>query len=295
MSVASAPGKLVLCGEYAVLDGHAAVVAAVDVRARAQAASAASAPLVAAVCAAARAHGLTVTADLVVDTGAFTAGGRKLGLGSSAAAAAAAAALVVHQARGALDVDLVWVIARDAHRAFQGGGSGIDVAAACFGGLVRFTTRDRPAPAPPLPGALELVVVDTGSSTSTQGFVDRVLGLPGRASLLAPLAHAALAFQDACAADDADLLLAAVEQACGGMGELGRAAGLDIVSAPHAHIASLASRHGGAAKPSGAGGGDVAIAFVPRERRASLVAALAHEGLPVVPVHVDERGVMIED
>ncbi|MCC7070683.1 MAG: hypothetical protein IT383_05135 [Deltaproteobacteria bacterium] len=298
MTTASAPGKLVLCGEYAVLEGHAAVVAAVDVRARAAIAAAPSAPLVAAVCAAARSRGLVVPAAIAVDTAAFSAGGRKLGLGSSAAAAVAAAGLIVHGARGALDAgtrELTWQIARDAHRAFQGGGSGIDVAAACYGGLLRFSTAEQPTAAPPLPGALELLVVDTLSSTSTQGFVDRVLALPDRDRRLAPLAHAALAFMDACAADDADALLAAVEQACSGMGELGAAAGVDVVSAAHARIATLASAHGGAAKPSGAGGGDVAVAFVPRERRAALASTLAQAGLPVLPLHVDERGVMIED
>lgn len=294
MSVASAPGKLVLCGEYAVLLGHPAVVAAVDVRARARLGEGAPAPLLAAVAQAARSRGLPVGGEIVVDTGAFSAGGRKLGLGSSAAAATAAAALLVHEARGALDVELAWQIARDAHRAFQGGGSGIDVAASSFGGLVRFSLRERPVPAPPLPPSLEVLVVDTGSSTSTQGFVDRVLAHPDRAAYLEPIAAATSSFLDACAQGDARELLAAVERACAGMAALGAETGVDIVSEPHARIAALASACGGAAKPSGAGGGDVALAFVPRARSEELRAALRAASLPVVDLRLGAPGVRIE-
>ncbi|MCC7112720.1 MAG: hypothetical protein IT382_25740 [Deltaproteobacteria bacterium] len=294
MIVASAPGKLVLCGEYAVLLGHPAVVAAVDVRARARLGAGPSAPLIAAVMQTARARGLVSPGDGVVDTNAFSAGGRKLGLGSSAAAATAAAALVVQEARGALELELVWQIARDAHRAFQGGGSGIDVAASCFGGLVRFSQRERPVPAPPLPASLEVLVVDTGSSTSTQGFVDRVLAHPDRAAYLEPIAAATGSFLDACAQGDAAELLAAVERACAGMAALGAETGVDIVSEPHARIAALAASCGGAAKPSGAGGGDVALAFVPRARSEELRAALRAASLPVVDLRLGAPGVRIE-
>ncbi|MBI1946679.1 MAG: hypothetical protein HYS27_13355 [Deltaproteobacteria bacterium] len=294
MITASAPGKLVLCGEYAVLDGNAAVVAAVDVRAIATVTVGPSAPLIRAVLDAARAHGLEIPSEVAVDTSAFNVGGRKLGLGSSGAAAAAAAALVIQHSTGALDVALAWRIARDAHRAFQGGGSGIDVAASTFGGLLRFSLDAEPAQAPPLPRDLEVLVVDTGSATATQGFVDRVLALPDRAKRLAPIAAAAAAFLEACERDDANALLAAVEHACAGMRALGLAAGVDIVSAPHARVASLASAHGGAAKPSGAGGGDVAVAFVPRERAAALRAALAAAALPVVDVRLGAPGARIE-
>jgi phosphomevalonate kinase len=40
-------------------------------------------------------------------------------------------------------------------------------------------------------------------------------------------------------------------------------AGIDWDTPEHARIAGLAERFGGAAKPSGAGGGDVAVALLP--------------------------------
>ena len=45
------------------------------------------------------------------------------------------------------------------------------------------------------------------------------------------------------------------------MAALGDAAGCEIVTRPHTALAALARRHGGAAKPSGAGGGDLGVAF----------------------------------
>jgi mevalonate kinase len=45
------------------------------------------------------------------------------------------------------------------------------------------------------------------------------------------------------------------------MAALGDAAGVEIVTRPHAEFAAVARRHGGAAKPSGAGGGDLGVAF----------------------------------
>ncbi len=106
-----------------------------------------------------------------VDSGAFMGEHGKLGLGSSAAAAVAVAALLLHgpqagaapalnrrrgreppperkpaSAAPALDRRRVFAAALAAHRAAQGGrGSGYDVAASVWGGVVRFTGGRTPA------------------------------------------------------------------------------------------------------------------------------------------------------
>ena len=90
----SAPGKAFLIGEYAVLDGVPALVTAVDVRAVAHRTSEGRPALSAVVrCAHARvgqyleARGVTSIGDPpVVETGGFTMGSRKLGLGLGAVA-----------------------------------------------------------------------------------------------------------------------------------------------------------------------------------------------------------------
>ena len=64
-------------------------------------------------------------------------------------------------------------------------------------------------------------------------------------------------------------------------------AGLAYDTPALSRIAELARRFGGAAKPSGAGGGDVAIALVPDpQARASFTAACALEGLTPVPIRL---------
>jgi phosphomevalonate kinase len=309
---ASAPGKLVLAGEYAVTDGHRALVAAVDVRARVACAPAPSLvlegnfaraidaadrrelrarlPLLCAVIDELDARAVPLPALRArVDTSAFSRAGEKVGLGSSAAACSALVRALAPDA----SIDDVHAMARTAHRAFQGGGSGIDVAASCYGGVVSFQAGVA-SPAPPLPRALDWVVVFVGHGTSTQGFVDRYAALPDRRSHAARLAAAADAFFDACRRDDALALCEAIDHAREAMGAMGQAAGIDVVSAPHARVAALTRAHGGAAKPSGAGGGDVAICAVAPEARAALVAALASEAFTVLDVKLGAPGARLD-
>ncbi|HEY1813061.1 MAG TPA: hypothetical protein VGG74_12010 [Kofleriaceae bacterium] len=101
--IATAPGKLILTGEYAVLDGASALVIAVDRRvvARRHTGPRGSSPFLVAVAdeIAARYgadHPATRAAmEVVVDSRAFFLGTTKLGLGSSAAVTVAATALAL--------------------------------------------------------------------------------------------------------------------------------------------------------------------------------------------------------
>ncbi len=150
--IATAPGKLILTGEYAVLDGAPALVIAVDRRVIATGASArCSSPFLLAV---ARELALRYGADspsaraalrVAVDSSAFYAASdctQKLGLGSSAAVTVAAAALAL-AAQGSNDRDEVLAIALAAHANAQGTkgarGSGADIAAAVYGGAIVYT------------------------------------------------------------------------------------------------------------------------------------------------------------
>ena len=145
MSAFSAPGKLFLIGEYAVLHGGTAVVAAVDRRAVARFVPGAqpATPLIAeavnVLAAYARERDLRLPDGApLVDSSALSQDGQKLGLGSSAAALVAAMGAlwdVLGQADGTLPLEL----AVKAHRQAQGGrGSGGDVAAALRGGVIAY-------------------------------------------------------------------------------------------------------------------------------------------------------------
>ena len=275
-----APGKLFLAGEYGVLDGGTAVVTAVDRRVVARLADAglapAPTPVVAEVLSAVRAHcqarGVAMPAGTpVIDSASLSEDGRKLGLGSSAAVAAAATGALLAAAGLPVedDPETVFALADAAHRASQGGrGSGADVAAAVLGGVIAFartggTATFRRLEARP---AFEPVVISAGSPSVTVDHVRAVERLAARdprthARRLQEIRDAALAFLRAHEGADGAALVTAVAAAHAALEALGHDADLPIVTPPLAAAAALAREIGGAAKPSGAGGGDVGVAF----------------------------------
>jgi phosphomevalonate kinase len=65
-----------------------------------------------------------------------------------------------------------------------------------------------------------------------------------------------------------------------------------IVTPELAQVAELATQHGGAAKPSGAGGGDVGVAFLPDPDAANEFRTRARAiGLGILDLLVDPAGV----
>ena len=267
---ARAPGKLVLLGEYAVLDGAGAVVAAVDrgVQCRVEPAD-------------------TLRIETPGDDrfvraaleGAPAARYRfedwnpvdlpsKPGFGGSAAATVAA---VLAAGRPGVDAFAV-------HHAVQGGGSGVDVHASLHGGVSRF-----PSPTPlSAPAGLEgwpLVAVWSGESAATGPRVRQYLAWPGREAFVARSAELLDLFPQEP--------LRALREAWPLLRAMAAGAGILYATDALVRIVALAEALGGAAKPSGAGGGDVAVALFPDpETRARFEAACAAEGLPTIAVRV---------
>ena len=300
-----APGKLVIIGEYAVLAGHAAVVAAVDVYAIATRGPGAGIAfddgglLRACLDEAIDSAFIDVLPDdtIAVDTVDFRDhDGRKYGLGSSAAVCVAfLRALLPH-----LDEDGLHGLAQRAHRRFQHGrGSGIDIAASVYGGLVHFRRCSDVAddvwgsrlPLSLADAGVGALAVWSGHSQDTRDFVAKcqqawmtTSTAAETAAAIAGIAEATTGFLQALATGDQGRVLASISTARLHMSDLGVVAGADIVSAPHRAIAVMAASHGGAAKPSGAGGGDIGLAFAPIERLATLQAALTAAGFPVLPL-----------
>jgi phosphomevalonate kinase len=178
--------------------------------------------------------------------------GPKRGLGSSAAAVVAAVA-IADIARGEiLNPASIRARARDIHRSVQGSGSGIDVTASTYGGLIR-VTGDRVVQASI--DLSPLCVIATGTPASTGTRVERYLQASNRAGFVERSTQIAEAFAHSpmTAIHEAQRLLSAMA------GEVG----IDYLTPKLHRIIDLAEQHGGAAKPSGAGGGDIAIAWVP--------------------------------
>lgn len=295
---ARAPGKILLSGAYAVLDGAPAIVAAVDRYVTADGERPAE----------------RVTDEVRVALGAanvpwFDAselrrGDRKLGVGSSAAILVASLAVrVLERMPGASDGALaaeVFAPALAAHRAAQRGGSGVDVAASAYGGVLSFR-REQGGSAPSLqalvlPAGLALEVYFSGESASTPELIARVEGL--RASepalherLLGAQAAAASEAESAALASDAERFVRALSEQGRVLGELGARAGAGIVTRACRALAELAEREGGTALPSGAGGGDVLV-FAGTHPSSPEFRALAERlGHELLPLSIGARGV----
>jgi phosphomevalonate kinase len=189
------------------------------------------------------------------------------------------------------------------HKAIAPEGSGADVAAAALGGFVRFRLEQgklAEAVRVAFPSGLETRVVWTGKEARTNEFVRAVRAYEandarGYGLMRDGLRAQAARFANAIASGDVSEILEATRAYGRGMGELGEAAKVQIVTRELAQIAELASVHGGAAKPSGAGGGDVAIAlFASRENAAAFDAACIETGLDRLDLELGAEGVRAE-
>jgi phosphomevalonate kinase len=261
---AAAPGKLLLTGAYAVLEGAPAVVVAVDRYAVADGSRTAgrASPEV---CAA-----LGEEPAPNIDIGALQdETGRKLGLGSSAAALVAslgARALARGEDVRAGEVRArIFRVARESHARAQGGGSGVDVAASVCGGVLRYELGDGGGATIrvlALPAGLALVAYDSGTSVRTTDMLARVGARRARAvagGVLVDLCRAASEACSAIEAGDGHGFVDGARRFGDLLAGLGRATDAPIVPPRFAELGSLAVRERAVFLPSGAGGGDVGV------------------------------------
>ncbi len=199
-------------------------------------------------------------------------GGLKLGFGSSGAVAAVVARALAFAA-GVEDARAVHDAAQEGHREAQGGrGSGADVATSCL-----FTD-------PPLPGSgapdrqcaiferaqdggvavraadrpVALAAVWTGREADTRALIDAVSASARAVEILEGLVEVSRQGAAAWVRGDGAGVLEAAAAAGERLAAMGRAAGAPIWTPEHEAIAA-ACPEGVVAKPSGAGGGDMAV------------------------------------
>jgi len=306
--VVVAPGKIFLIGEYAILEEGPAVLAAVNRYAVAQyvpgmdpmskvveeAVSRAKAEI-------GEAASALPPGSVLVDTDDFRQADHKLGLGSSAATAVAAVGAVLETAGISIakNRDRLLALALAAHRAAQREvGSGADVVAAVHGGLSKVARQRVGAlSVEPLvaPSGLRLVVFWTGGSASTAQMVEGVERFArtepsAYREIMASLRDIASRFVAELRAGSATGAVAAAARYGKRLEVLGAAASLPIVTEPCRRAADLAKELGGAAKPSGAGGGDIAIAMFATPEAARLFARALTKPLAALDLDLDRGG-----
>ncbi len=259
--------------------------------------------------------------DLEIETWSDLDGpGPKVGLGGSAAVVAAVVAAVYAAAgrSGASPRERAGVGVA-AHRLAQGGGSGADVVAATLGGVLWIHGLD--ASTPPesvavaaagvdfeaesvaLPEGLRLEIVATDQAARTgpriRRFVERAStpGSPARASVeawCAGMGAAADALRAACGGADAVGALAAVRAGGRLLARLGALTGIRVFTpALREACSALGGSPDVAIKPSGAGGGDCAVALVGVGRARAVRDEWVASGLRPLPIPISGDGARV--
>ncbi len=310
-----------LSGAYGVLEGAPALVVAVDRYVVAEAGRSPS--LVTEEVAEAIDQGVMDVAPWFDASALRTAGPegeRKLGLGSSAAILTASIA-AAWLARGDAEEGLgarVLEAALPVHQAAQRGGSGIDVAAACLGGVLRCqlpvagaavggepqltTGSSGPGGAAPatlrvtahqLPAGLCVEIYRCPEAASTPRMLARVARFCAEQkeryqALMAQLGETA---SQVAEAGERGGLVAALADQLDALAALGHGAGVPIVTDEMAQLDALARDGGACFAPSGAGGGDVAM-WIGSQSSSTVFKARAEAlGLALLPMDVGARGV----
>jgi phosphomevalonate kinase len=307
--VASAPGKVVLSGEYAVLDGAPAICMAVDRRARVTLAAADGAVTQV------RAPGFTdktgrfesVNGNLrwlngqavfrivgsvwraanalpggarsiELDTSEFNDKDRrrKIGIGSSAALTVALCAAV----KGSTEAASIMAVAQRAHRDLQrGAGSGVDIACSLTGGLIEY--RMEGASVTPLnwPDGLSYRLIWTGVPASTAGKLAKLnagISKPSRVRLVSASEDMASAWH-------------------GGLRQFSVDHDLGIFDAGHDELWRAANAAHLTYKPCGAGGGDVGILMGTDEAAVNAFASALAAKFSVLECKLTLAGVTTEE
>ena len=205
------------------------------------------------------------------------------------------AALAVALVAALEDSTDVFSAALDAHATLQGGaGSGIDVAAAVYGGLIRYEMSSRSVSALAWPDGLAMRVLWTGVSASTQARLEKLAeqGIrPSRSALGLVAEQMAQAWQSG----DAGSILAGYVTYTGVLRQFSVDHDLGIFDAGHDELTDAAMVHDLVYKPAGAGGGDIGVLFGRSTSDLDAFVA-AHADLihGVVPCELDPDGVRLE-
>lgn len=204
-------------------------------------------------------------------------GGQKLGLGSSAALTVA----LIHSLsaffsdKNSINITThqLFCNSRKAHQFAQGKqGSGIDVAASTYGGVLKFKISKVNQNNYPkisqiiIPSDLYIIPIWCQKSTSTRKFVRKVFSFKREEPkkywpIMERLIELSTSGCNFIENGNTSAFFTVCDQYYHQLNQLGIASGVNIISEVHEKIGSIVKSAGAVYKPSGAGGGDIGIAY----------------------------------
>ncbi|MFC4024913.1 phosphomevalonate kinase [Oceanobacillus longus] len=249
------------------------------------------------------------------------ASGIKYGLGSSAAVVTSVVTAILKKFLAQEPTpELVFKLAAISHVKTQGNGSGADVAASSFGGLLQYSSfqadwlekaylhsdsitelvednwiyySSKPIK---MPKNVYFCVGWTGKPASTAKLVDKILQLKidnpvAFQTFLKNSDEAVANFLTGMEEEDFNLLIRGVKQNRQALAAVGRHANTWIETPLLSKLCDLAETFGGAGKPSGAGGGDCGIAFMPtKEKAEGLMKTWEEVGIKPLTLQLNSHG-----
>jgi mevalonate kinase len=144
-------------------------------------------------------------------------------------------------------------------------GSGIDIAASCFGGVISFQKQNLTTIKKlKMPKELLILPVWSGVSESTRDLVEKVSSFKAQnpsdyRTIMKKLKLLSEEAIDFIIGENIPAFLNKCREFFLSLNDLGAASKANIISQPHQEIADIAASHGAVYKPSGAGGGDIGL------------------------------------
>ena len=304
-----APGKIILTGEYAVLSGYPAVAISVNRYTKATVTSPTLQKsyflqeVIASMAIELGSHhkAIECARSIQCDSSEFKQNNKKLGLGSSAAVTVSAIHEVLSKTHDSLDKNLVHRIAHHAHRNAQkrlgAAGSGVDIAVATFGGVLKATSSNSEKPCfiskTTWPSSLQLSFLFLNKSASTPSLVNKFLAAGSKTELSTEkIGRSSVDFFDSLQQNNPSKAIASFHQGYTALLEMENAASMSIVPPFFHSLVEKACSLGGAFKTTGAGGGDMAVAMFTSSENKRIFEKCAEEaGLSLLPLQQESLGV----